>query len=99
MENWLIFWGIKGDAELILGICGARQNTFRELRIFVRDFGRSMHFLREQGSTDPPWGLIGKEFANYHYMKRNNNYSNSLLTVYSFAESFISATHLSTTSL
>ena len=34
MENWLIFWGILGEAELILGICGARQNTFRELRSF-----------------------------------------------------------------
>ena len=30
-ENWLIFWGNLGEAELILGICEARQNTFREL--------------------------------------------------------------------
>ena len=25
VENWLIFLGIWGEAELILGICGARQ--------------------------------------------------------------------------
>ena len=35
--------GIWGVSELILGICGAKQNTFRELRIYVRDLGRSMH--------------------------------------------------------
>ena len=38
-ENWLIFWGIWEEAELILGICDARQSTFRELRIFFRDWG------------------------------------------------------------
>ena len=32
--NWLIFWGNLGEAELILGICDARQNTFRELMNF-----------------------------------------------------------------
>ena len=38
-ENWLIFLGIWGEAGLILGICEARQNTFRELRIFFHGFG------------------------------------------------------------
>ena len=33
-ENWHIFWGNLGEAELILGICEARQNSFRELMIF-----------------------------------------------------------------
>ena len=28
----LIFWGIWGDAELFLGIWGAKANTFRETR-------------------------------------------------------------------
>ena len=45
-ENWLIFCGIRGEAVLILGICEARQNTFRELRIFFRDLGRSMHYFK-----------------------------------------------------
>ena len=45
-ENWLIFWGISGEADSILGICGARQNTFRELRTFFRDVGRSMHYSK-----------------------------------------------------
>ena len=34
----LIFLVICREAELILGICGARQNTFRELRIFFQGF-------------------------------------------------------------
>ena len=29
-ENWLIFWGIWGEAELFLGIGEQRQNIFRE---------------------------------------------------------------------
>ena len=29
-ENWLIFLGILGEAELILGIWGANANNFRE---------------------------------------------------------------------
>ena len=34
-ENWLIFLGIWGEAELILRILGAKKNTFRELRNFL----------------------------------------------------------------
>ena len=45
-ENWLIFLGIWGEAELILGIWGAKENTFRELR----NFGRSVHYF--QGSRE-----------------------------------------------
>ena len=60
-ENWLIFWGNLGEAEIILGICEARQNTFRELmkKIF-RDFGRSMHYFK--GAQTPPW-----EASRTHY--------------------------------
>ena len=56
MENSLIFWGILGEAELILGICGARQNTFRELRsfYFFRNFGRSMHYFEAAREHSPP---------------------------------------------
>ena len=39
------FGGFGGEAELILGIWGAKANTFRELRIFLRDLGRSMHYF------------------------------------------------------
>ena len=31
-ENWLIFLGIWGEAELVLRIWGAKENTFRELK-------------------------------------------------------------------
>ena len=34
-ENWLIFLGIWGEAELISRIWGAKENTFRELRNFL----------------------------------------------------------------
>ena len=58
-ENWLVFWGIWGEAGLILGICEARQNTFRELRKFRSGiWGDQCIILREQGSTDSPLGVL-----------------------------------------
>ena len=53
-ENWLIFLGIWGGAELILRILGAKENTFRELRIFLRDLGRSMHYFQGSREHTPP---------------------------------------------
>ena len=47
--------GIWGEAEFILGICGARQNIFRELRIFFRDLRRSMHYIN--GAQTPGGSL------------------------------------------
>ena len=55
MENWLLFWGIWGEAELILGICRASQNTFRELKTFFRDLGRSMHYFKRAREHRPPF--------------------------------------------
>ena len=57
MENWLIFLGILGEAELFLGIWGAKANTFRETRIlFAGIRGDQCIIFRNQGSTDPPGG-------------------------------------------
>ena len=41
LENWLIFWGIWGEAELNLGISGAKAKYFQgaEAIIFM-DLGR-----------------------------------------------------------
>ena len=51
----LYFWG---DAELILRILGAKENTFRELRNFLSVIlGDQCIIFRDQGSTDPPGGL------------------------------------------
>ena len=51
----LYFWG---EAGLILGICEARQNTFRELRIiFIGIWGDQCIILREHGSRDSLGGL------------------------------------------
>ena len=51
-----LFWGIWGEAELILGILFGkhRRNTFRELRNIFHEFWEiNALFL---GSKDPPWG-------------------------------------------
>ena len=53
--NWLIFLGTLGEAEIILGICGARQNTFREPRIFFRVMDTSMNYFKG-AQIPPPWG-------------------------------------------
>ena len=57
-ENWLIFLGIWGEAELFLGILGAKENTFREQRKFFSGiWGDHCIIFWDQGSTDPPGGL------------------------------------------
>ena len=54
-ENWLIFWGILGEAGRFLGIWGAKANTFRETRtLFAGRRGDQCIIFRDQGSTDPP---------------------------------------------
>ena len=54
-ENWLIFWGIWGEAVLFLGLGEQGKNTFRELRNFsFRNLGDQCIIFRDQGSTDPP---------------------------------------------
>ena len=57
-ENWLIFLGIWGEAELFLGIWGVKANTFRETRtLSAGRRGDQCIILRDQESTDPPpWG-------------------------------------------
>ena len=47
-ENRPIFLGILGEAELILRIWGAKENTFRELR----NVYHQCIIFRNQGSTD-----------------------------------------------
>ena len=62
-ENWLIFWGIWGEAELVLGIWGAKENIFRELRYFLSGSGGDHCIIfRDQGSTDPPPPPCGASF-------------------------------------
>ena len=54
-ENWLIFLGIWGEAELFLGIWGVNANTFRETRtLFAGRPGDQCIIFRDQGSKDPP---------------------------------------------
>ena len=43
-ENWLIFLGIWGEAELILGIWGAKYFKGSQ-GIFFMYLGRSMHYF------------------------------------------------------
>ena len=45
-ENWIIFWGIWGGAELNLGIWGAKAKFFQGAEeILVRDLGRPVHYF------------------------------------------------------
>ena len=54
----LYFWGFWGEAELFLGIWGAKANTFRETRtLFAGRRGDQCIIFRDQGITDPPGGL------------------------------------------
>ena len=51
-----LFFG--GEAELFLGIWGAKANTLREKRtLFAGRRGDQCIIFRDQGSTDPPGGL------------------------------------------
>ena len=56
-ENWLIFLEIWREAEIILRIRRAKENTFRELRNFLSGIlGDQCIIFRDQGSTDQPPG-------------------------------------------
>ena len=58
-ENLLIFWGIWGDAELILRIWGTKEKYFQGAEEFsFRDLGRSMHYFQGSREHRPPPGLI-----------------------------------------
>ena len=48
-----IFWDLE-EAELFLGIWGAKANTFREMRtLFAGRREDQCIIFRDQGSTDP----------------------------------------------
>ena len=56
-ENWLIFWGICGEVELVIRIWGAKEKYFQGAEEFSsRIWGDQCIFFRDQGSTDPPGG-------------------------------------------
>ena len=58
-ENWLIFWGIWGEAELILRIWGAKEKYFQGAEEFsFRDLGISMHYFQGSREHRPPGSLI-----------------------------------------
>ena len=64
-ENWLIFWGIWGEAELILRIWGAKVKYFQGAEEFsFMDLGRSMHYFPGSREHRPPLG------ASEGYAKR-----------------------------
>ena len=53
-ENWLIFLGIWGEAELVLGIWGAKEKYFQGAELLSGSWGDQCIIFRDQGSTDPP---------------------------------------------
>ena len=53
-ENWLIFWGIWGEAELISRILEAKEKYFQGAEEFsFRDLGRSMHYFQRSWEHRP----------------------------------------------
>ena len=51
--------GVWGEAELILRIWEAKENIFKEPRNFLSGiWGDQCIIYRDQGSSDPPGGLI-----------------------------------------
>ena len=57
-ENWLIFLGIWGEAELILRILGAKEKYFEGTdELSFRDLGRSMHYFQGSWEYRTPGGL------------------------------------------
>ena len=53
-KNWLIFWGIWGEAELILRIWGAKEKYFQGAEVlFSGIWGDKFIIFRDKGSTDP----------------------------------------------
>ena len=50
--------GIWGEAELCLGIWGAKAKYFEGAEeIIFRDLERSMHYFHGSRDYRPPWGL------------------------------------------
>ena len=54
-EKWLICFGIAGEAELILGIWGAKAKYLQGAEDFFRGFGKINALLL--GSKDTPGGI------------------------------------------
>ena len=52
-ENWLIFLGIWGEAELILRIWGAKEKYFQG----AEEFWISVHYSQGSREHRPPGGL------------------------------------------
>ena len=54
-----IFWGIWGEAELILRIGGAKENYFQGAEVLsFRDLGRSLHYFQGSRELRPPPGHL-----------------------------------------
>ena len=60
----LYFGGIWGETVLILGICEARRNAFRDAENFIRDLGRSMHYFKEAREHRLPLGGLKKTLTH-----------------------------------
>ena len=71
-ENWLIFLGIWGEAELILRFWGAEENYFQGAEEFsFRDLGRSMHYFQGSKEHRPPKG--GLTMCNAPYIHQRHD--------------------------
>ena len=69
-ENWLIFLGIWGKAELILRNLGSKGKIFSGSWwiFFFSDLGRSMHYFQGSREHRPPGGLYTDVGYNKKYL-------------------------------
>ena len=69
-ENLLIFWGIWGEAKLILGIWGAKETYFKRAEVLSsRELGGSIHYFQGSREHRPPPPLGGLTVKHLKYVK------------------------------
>ena len=86
-ENWLIFLGIWGEAELILGIWGAKEKYFQGAEVLsFRELGRSMHYFHGSREHRPPGGLNNSGTTHYdslqgsYWEEQKNSHNEVIMT-------------------
>ena len=87
-ENGLIFWGIWGEAELILKIWGAKEKCFQGAEVlFSGIWGDKCIIFRDQGSTSSLGAsdlinvICGKNFCQGHW-RNCSNFCKKYINVY-----------------
>ena len=71
-KNWLIFWGIWGEAELILRIWGAKEKYFQGFGEINALFSGIKGAQTPLGASDLINVICGKKFCQGHWRNSSN---------------------------